>query len=89
MMVGGRLNFSTSDSGQMFCPLQVVENEPIQYADLKIQYDTGKKETITNKLKVVIYVLLKIFLLWSYQTILIFQFKIIYLKKKNLKVSDK
>lgn len=55
MMVGGRLNFSTGDSGQMFCPLQVVENEPIQYADLTIQYDTGKKETIKNKLKLVTY----------------------------------
>lgn len=42
MMEGGRLNFSTNDNGQMFCPyLEIKENQPTDLKYLKFQYDGG------------------------------------------------
>lgn len=43
---GGKLNFSMSDNGQMFCPFQAsIKNKPYQLQDTNIQYDTGYKIT--------------------------------------------
>jgi len=43
-MDGGRLNFSTGDNGQMFCPLtanKIIKELPIGSQDSGIKYDTG------------------------------------------------
>jgi len=40
-MEGGRLNFSTSDNGQMFCPFLKNEQPIIGNPKTVIKYDTG------------------------------------------------
>lgn len=52
LMEGGRLNFSTSDDGQMFCPFQKKKQfEEVERQNSSLQYDTGwiRSEDITFK----------------------------------------
>lgn len=42
MMEGGRLNFSTNENGQMFCPYtSTIESLPNDLKHIKFQYDAG------------------------------------------------
>lgn len=52
-MEGGKLNFSTSNNGEMFCPfIAKKKHEPIELQNILFSYDTGQYNIIiiVNKL---------------------------------------